>query len=105
MKGRADGKIAIVVGASRGIGEGISRSLAKEDAKIALVCSRTIDRARKIADDINQGAAIMRAKEIQADVTSEKSVRNMVEKTVDYFGAIDVLVYSAGIESQIVSRL
>jgi sorbitol-6-phosphate 2-dehydrogenase len=97
LKGRLDGKTAIVVGASRGIGEGISRSLVQEGAKIALICSRTIDRARKIADEINQGAGTVIAKEIQADVTSERSVKNMVEKTLDYFGEIDVLIYSAGI--------
>ncbi|MDH5702955.1 MAG: SDR family NAD(P)-dependent oxidoreductase, partial [Aigarchaeota archaeon] len=85
-RGRGEGKIAIVVGASRGIGEGIVRDFAKEGARVVLVCSRTIDRALKIAEEINQKYGPGRAAPIQADVTKEEDVIRMIDETVNVFG-------------------
>ncbi len=95
-RGRVEGKVAIVVGASRGIGEGIARDFAKEGARVAMVCSRTIDRAQKIAEEINQQYGDERAIAMQADSTDEEDVKRMVDETVKVFGGIDILVYSAG---------
>ncbi len=96
-KGRVTGKSAIVVGGSSGIGEGIARDFAKEGARVTIVCSRTIEAARKIANELNfkhgQGTAIA----IQADATDEESVKKMVETAVEAFGRIDILVYAAGV--------
>jgi len=96
-KGRVEAKVAIVVGASRGIGEGIARDFAREGACVAMVCSRTIDRAQKIAEEINQQYGDERAIAIQADSTDEEAVKRMVDETVKAFGGIDILAYSAGI--------
>ncbi|MFQ6094966.1 MAG: SDR family NAD(P)-dependent oxidoreductase [Candidatus Bathyarchaeia archaeon] len=96
-RGRVEGKVAIVVGASRGIGEGIARDFAKEGAHVVIVCSRTIDRAQEIAQDLNQKYGPGRAIAIQADATKEEDVMRMIEETVRTFGGIDILVYSAGV--------
>jgi len=96
-KGRVGGKVAIVVGASRGIGEGIAKDLAREGARVSMVCSRTVDRAQEIAEEINRQYGAGTALAIQADSTDEEAVRRMVERTVEVFGGIDILVYSAGI--------
>ena len=96
-KGRVDGKIAIVVGASRGIGEGIARDFAKEGACVAIVCSRTIERAQRIADELNKKHDPGTAIAIQADASNEEAVEKMVAETVETFGGIDILAYSAGV--------
>ncbi|MCW4027031.1 MAG: SDR family NAD(P)-dependent oxidoreductase [Candidatus Bathyarchaeota archaeon] len=96
-RGRGEGKITIVVGASRGIGEGIARDFAKEGARVVVVCSETIDRAQKIAEEINQKYGPGRATAIQADAAKEEDVIRMIDETVDVFGGIDIVVYSAGV--------
>jgi len=96
-EGRVQGKVAIIVGGSKGIGMGIARDLAEEGARVVIVCSRTIDEAQKIAADINRKHGNERAIAVQADATSEEAVKRMVEKTVEVFGGVDILVYSAGV--------
>lgn len=96
-EGRLTGKSAIVVGGSSGIGEGISRDFAKEGARVAIVCSRTIEAARQITIELNSKYGRGTAIAIQADATDEEAVKRMVETTVETFGRIDVLVYAAGV--------
>ena len=95
--GRVEGKVAIIIGASRGIGEGIARDFAKEGARVVIVCSKTIRQAQIIAEEINQKYGEGKAIVIQADSTNEEAVKMMVEKTLEVFGSIDILVYSAGV--------
>lgn len=94
---RVAGKVAIVVGGSSGIGEGIARDFAKEGARVSIVCSRTIQQARRIADELNEKFGSGTAIAIQANATDEKAVEGMVRQTVEAFGGIDILIYSAGI--------
>lgn len=94
---RVAGKVAIVVGGSSGIGEGIARDFAKEGARVSIVCSRTIQQARRIADELNEKFGSGTATAIQANATDEKAVEGMVRQTVEAFGGIDILIYSAGI--------
>ena len=95
-EGRVSGKVAIVVGGSKGIGEGIARDFAKEGAKVAIVCSRTIDRAQRIAEELNGTYGPQTAIAMKADATDEEAVIQMAKRTVEVFGGIDILVYSAG---------
>jgi 7-alpha-hydroxysteroid dehydrogenase len=88
-----DGRAAIVVGGGRGIGEGVARAYASAGASIALV-ARTAEQAQAVADDLgSQGA---KAIVVQADVYDFDTLPGIVARTVEEFGRIDNLTYSAG---------
>jgi NAD(P)-dependent dehydrogenase (short-subunit alcohol dehydrogenase family) len=92
--GRLEGKIAIVTGASRGIGEGIARMFAAEGACVVLA-ARTTDRLQTVAAEIE--AAGGQAVPVRADVSATDDVRRMVEVAVERFGGVDVLVNNAAV--------
>ncbi len=93
--GRLDGKIALVTGASRGIGREIALELAREGAKVALNYQSSDARAQEVADEIAKlGAACLIAK---ADVAHPQEARAMVKRVVEHFGRLDILVNNAGI--------
>ena len=87
------GKVAIVTGASRGIGEGIALELARQGAKVVVV------------SDILSGESVVKkikamkknAVYTKANVSSEDEVKNLVEQTIKKFGRLDILVNNAGI--------
>lgn len=86
-------KIAIVTGASKGIGLGISREFSHEGAIVVVTC-RTKDDGNKIADEL--GAKNGRSIFIQTDVTKSADIQNMINKTIETFGRLDILVNNAG---------
>ena len=90
---KLQGKVAIITGSSKGIGEGIARIFAEEGARVVVTC-RTESEGRKMADEL--GAAEGRALFVQTDVTSSVQIRSMIEQTVEAFGRIDILVNNAG---------
>ncbi len=92
---RFDGKVAIVTGASRGIGREIAIQLAKEGAKVAVNYSGSKDKAEEVVKLITELGS--EAFAIQADVSKVDSVKEMVDQTMDRFGSIDMLVNNAGI--------
>jgi acetoacetyl-CoA reductase/3-oxoacyl-[acyl-carrier protein] reductase len=93
--GRLDGKVALVTGASRGIGREIAIELAAEGAKVALNYQSSDERAQEVADEIAKfGGTCLLAK---ADVAHPEEARAMVKRVVDHFGRLDVLVNNAGI--------
>ncbi|ARV57274.1 hypothetical protein BZZ01_00330 [Nostocales cyanobacterium HT-58-2] len=87
-------KVAIVTGASKGIGWGIATVFAKEGAKVVVV-ARDARAGEPTAEEINSkgGEAIF----IPCDVSNEEQVQAMVQKTADTYGQIDILVNNAGI--------
>jgi sorbitol-6-phosphate 2-dehydrogenase len=91
------GKVAIIVGGSSGIGEGIVRDFAKRGARVVIVYNMSIERAEKIANELNRKYRSERVITVQANMTDEEAVQRMVEKTVEVFGGVDILIYSAGI--------
>jgi 3-oxoacyl-[acyl-carrier protein] reductase len=95
---RLDGKIALVTGASRGIGRGIAEAFAREGAHIAVNYFGSRASANEVVDGII--AAGGDALAIQADVSDEQDVTRMVNQVIDRWGRIDVLVNNAGIVSQ-----
>ena len=90
-----DGKIALVTGASRGIGRAIAIELAKEGATVAINYAGNKTAAEEVQNIITDmgGKAMI----IQADVSDENSAMNMVEEVIKEFGGIDILVNNAGI--------
>lgn len=90
-----DGKVALVTGASRGIGRAIAIRLASEGAKVAINYAGNTVKAEEVKAEIekNGGEAIL----VQADISSTEAVDAMVEKVVEAFGQIDILVNNAGI--------
>jgi len=87
-------KIAIVTGASRGIGRGIALRLAQEDAKV-VVTATTQDGAEKAAQEIRQATG-SETLACAVNVVNSESVNKMVESTMAKFGAIHILVNNAG---------
>jgi len=87
------GKVAIVTGAGQGIGKQVSLAFAREGAKVALA-DLNIEKINEVKEEIiSMGTESI---SIQADITSEESFNKMVEKTVKYFGKIDILSNQAG---------
>ena len=96
FKGRLAGKIALIVGASGGIGREIAKDFVKEGARVA-VAGRTPRKVDRVIEEITQQYGEGKAVPVYVDVTDEESVKKMVEKTVEALGGIDVLIYSAGV--------
>jgi NADP-dependent 3-hydroxy acid dehydrogenase YdfG len=94
MTERLDGTVALVTGASSGIGAAAAASLAAQGAAVALAARRK-DRLDALAADIraNGGNAVV----IEADVTDEHQATNTVEQTVAELGRLDTLVNNAGV--------
>jgi 3-oxoacyl-[acyl-carrier protein] reductase len=93
VAGSLEGRVALVTGASRGIGRAIARLFAERGATV--VAAARSDNARAVVDDLV--AAGQRALAASMDVTDATSVTNTVADTLDRFGRIDVLVNNAGI--------
>lgn len=88
-----EGKVAIVTGASRGIGAASARAFAAAGATVVLA-ARTADAIATIADEINAGGG--RALAVPTDVTDPDSMKRLVEATVTAFGTLDVAFNNAG---------
>lgn len=88
-------KVAIVTGASKGIGASIAKFLAMEGAKVVVNYASSIEGADKVVKSItgNGGRAIS----MQADVSKEEDVSRLFEETRNTFGTLDILVNNAGI--------
>ena len=92
--GRLDDKVAIITGASSGIGAGTAELFAKEGAAVVLTARRT-DRLKALAKKIETAGG--RALAVTGDVRKTADVKNVVELTMAAFGRIDILVNNAGI--------
>jgi NADP-dependent 3-hydroxy acid dehydrogenase YdfG len=94
MTARLDGTVALVTGASSGIGEASALALAAEGAAVALVARRT-DRLETLQRSITDSGG--RAFTITADVTDEAQARDAVAGAVAEFGRLDTVVNNAGL--------
>jgi NADP-dependent 3-hydroxy acid dehydrogenase YdfG len=94
MTNQLDGTVALVTGASSGIGTATAEALAALGATVALAARRT-ERITELADKIKAGGG--NALAITADVTSEPEARAAVERTVAELGRLDTLVNNAGV--------
>ena len=90
-----EGKVALVTGASRGIGRAIALALAAQGADVAVNYAGSEAAAKEVAAEIE--AMGRKAFVIQADIASTEASTSMVDAVVKEFGRIDVLVNNAGI--------
>jgi NADP-dependent 3-hydroxy acid dehydrogenase YdfG len=88
-----DGTVALITGASSGIGEATARALAAQGAKVA-VAARRLERLERLASEI--GGEGHTALAIQSDITNQEQAIAAVDRTVDELGRLDIVVNNAG---------
>lgn len=89
------GKVAIVTGASRGIGKTIAEELALDGAKVVINCASSPEKAAQAVAEIRQqgGEAIA----VQADISQVAEVQKLFQAALHEYGQVDILVNNAGI--------
>jgi NAD(P)-dependent dehydrogenase (short-subunit alcohol dehydrogenase family) len=92
--GMLGGRVAIVTGAGRGLGEGIAHHIAAEGAKLALV-ARTAAALQDVAKDIEKQGAVVSIH--PGDISAEADVERVIREVMKTHGRIDVIVNNAGI--------
>lgn len=92
-----EGKVALVTGAGKGMGKWSSLGLAQAGADVVVI-ARTYEDVQKTADEIK--AMGRRALALQGDVSNVESIADIVRKTIETFGKIDVLVNNAAVTSR-----
>lgn len=92
---KLEGKVALVTGASRGIGRAVALKLAAEGAKVAINFAGNLAKAEEVKSIIesNGGEALL----VQGNVADFETVNEIVKKVVDAWGRVDILVNNAGI--------
>jgi len=95
--GFLEGKVAIVTGASRGIGRAIAVALASEGAKVVVNYASSASAAEAVVAEINSLDNGSEAIAFPADVSKEAEVDSLIKSTIDKWGRVDVLVNNAGI--------
>lgn len=92
--GRLENKVAIITGSNSGVGAATAQLFAKEGAKV-VICARRLDKLEEVAAQIrdNGGEVLV----VQTDVSKVEDCENLVAKTVETFGRVDVLVNNAGV--------
>ena len=94
MVGRLEDKVALITGASRGIGRAIAEAYAREGAKIVLN-ARNKEKLEETAEEIRQMGAEVFA--YAADVSHSQEVKSLVKAATEHYGKIDILVNNAGV--------
>jgi citronellol/citronellal dehydrogenase len=102
LVGKLDGRVAIITGASRGIGRDMASVFAREGAKVALAARTLNEGDSRIEGSLNTAVARIRAEGgqaigVQCDVTKDEDLQELVDRTVGEFGKVDVLVSNAGV--------
>ncbi len=89
-----EGRVAVVTGASRGIGRGIALRLAEEGCKVVVNYNRSAEAAAEVVNTIQSqgGEAIA----VQADVSNYADAQRLIQEALKAFGRIDILVNNAG---------
>ncbi|MGQ0605945.1 MAG: SDR family NAD(P)-dependent oxidoreductase [Candidatus Nitrosotenuis sp.] len=86
---KLSGKVALITGASRGIGKAIAREFANHGGTV-VICGKDKTNLEKAASELGAFA-------IQTDIRKESEVQNLINKTIEKFGRLDILVNNAGI--------
>ena len=93
-----ENKVAVITGSSLGIGSAIAVAFAKEGAAVAVDYRSHPDEAKEIVEQVERfgGKAIS----VHADVSSPEDVKNLIQKAVEEFGRLDVMINNAGMEEK-----
>ncbi|EMI43691.1 SDR family NAD(P)-dependent oxidoreductase [Rhodopirellula sp. SWK7] len=95
MSKKLDGKVAIVTGASKGIGAAIAKALATEGASVVVNFASSREGADRVVSEITENKG--RAVAIQADVSDQGQIQRLLTESIAEFGKLDILVNNAGI--------
>jgi len=93
---KLEGKVALVTGASRGIGKGIAMRLAQEGASLAISYTAHAEKAEETINEIKHYTVDALA--VQADSSDVSQIEHLVNQVVGHYGKLDILVSNAGIE-------
>lgn len=93
--GKLKGKVAVVTGASKGIGAGIAKHLAAEGAAVVVDYASSREGADQVVDEIAKGGG--KAIAVQGDVAKKKDMERLFAETKKAFGRLDILVNNAGV--------
>ena len=93
--GYLKGKVAVITGASRGIGKAVALRFPREGARVAVNYNRSVQEAEEVVRTICDGGG--EAFAVQADVALKSDVHRMVERVVARWGTIDILMNNAGV--------
>lgn len=88
-----EGKTAIITGGGRGLGEQMAEGLAEAGANLVL-CSRKVEACESVSERLKEKGCNVLA--LKCDITDANDVQNVVDKTVEAFGSIDILVNNSG---------
>ncbi len=91
---RLKDKIAVITGASNGIGRGIAQAFAQEGADVVVNYMQSKDRADALVQEITESGSSAIA--VQADMAKQEDINRLIKTTMDEFGCIDVWVNNAG---------
>lgn len=94
-----NGKVALVTGASRGIGRQVALQLAKAGAKVVVNYSSSRDKADKVVKTIEQFGG--QAAAIRADVSKVAEVEALFSETLERFGRVDILINNSGVMANV----
>jgi 3-oxoacyl-[acyl-carrier protein] reductase len=92
---RLDGKVALITGASRGIGRAIALRLGREGAAVVVNYSGNLEAARETVAAVEEASG--RAVPVQADVGQVAEVERLFDETIRHLGRLDILVNNAGV--------
>jgi len=95
-----DGKVAIITGASTGIGAGIAAVMAREGASVVIdYVGNGTEQAQQVVDGITSAGG--KAIAVQADITNQADVQKLIGEAVSTYGKLDIFVNNAGIEHKV----